>query len=175
MAGQRDLLTGLRVAVLTCSDTRTARDDGAGDVLAQGVAELGWTVVARALVPDEREQISAHLARWVRDGCCDVVLTTGGTGLGPRDVTPEATLDILERLAPGLAELIRREGQRQTPFAALSRGVAGMAGQTLVVNLPGSPRAAAHALATLAPVLAHAVSMLHGGGHPAPRGPDPGA
>ena len=158
MAGQRDLLTGLRVAVLTCSDTRTARDDGAGDVLAQGVAELGWTVVARALVPDEREQISAHLARWVRDGCCDVVLTTGGTGLGPRDVTPEATALVVERVAPGLAEAMRAV----SPKGRLSRGVAGAVGKCLVLNTPGSASGAVENLQAVVDVLPHALALLAG-------------
>lgn len=159
---------GLRVGVLTVSD-RAARGeyaDESGPALRESAARLGWSPVVSAVVPDERRKIAAVLRRWCsRRDAPDLVLTSGGTGLGPRDVTPEATLDVVDKAAPGLSELMRGRGLRKTPFAALSRGVCGSRKRTLIVNLPGSPRGARESLAAVAEVLPHAVRMLRGGGH----------
>lgn len=157
-----------RLFLLTVSDrcARGERADAGGPALAAAAARLGWTVVESAVVPDEAAAISARLKAW-SDGPAagGLVLTTGGTGLGPRDVTPEATRAVLDREAPGLAERMRREGERSTPLAVLSRGVCGARGRTLIVNLPGSPRGAVESLECLAPLLPHAVAMLAGGDH----------
>ncbi len=159
---------GLRFAILTCSTSRSPEEDGSGAALVAAVQAAGGEVVHRALEPDDRGRIAARLRAWADAGGCDVVLTTGGTGLGPQDVTPEATADVATRGAPGLAEWIRLRGLEQTPLAALSRGVAAIRGQTLLVNLAGSPRAARHGVESLRPLLAHAVAVLRGGGHNAP-------
>jgi molybdenum cofactor synthesis domain-containing protein len=116
------------------------------------------------MVPDDRPRIEATLQELAGAGL-DLVLTTGGTGLGPRDVTPEATLAVVDRLVPGLAEAMRQESLKKTPHAMLSRGIAGVRGRTLIVNLPGSPRAVRECFAVIAPVLTHAVDILGGGGH----------
>ena len=151
---------GERVAVLTVSDTRTVADDASGDAIAAWVAARGATVAARALVRDETLAIAAQLAAWCDADVADVVLTTGGTGLAPRDVTPEATRAVLEREAPGIAERIRATSMERFPRAALSRGLAGTRGATLIVNLPGSTGGVRDALAALDPIFAHAVRVL---------------
>jgi len=165
VADERGALSGLRLGLLTCSSTRTLADDGSGDALERGIAAAGGAVARRALLPDDRGRIADLLRQWADAGDCDVILTTGGTGLGPYDVTPEATADAAERDVPGLAELLRLRGLEQTPFSALSRGRAALRGHTLICNLPGSPRGAAEGLAVLQPVLGHAVRMARGGGH----------
>lgn len=125
------------------------------------------------MVPDERGEIGAALREWADAGVADLILTTGGTGFAPRDVTPEATLEVIDRLAPGLAETMRAAGGRATPHAMLSRAVAGMRGRTLIVNLPGSPRAAQESLEVILPALPHALDLLAGdagdAGHQAHR------
>jgi molybdopterin adenylyltransferase len=162
----------MRVGILTVSDRsfRGEREDLGGPALQRAVCD-GWElhareeqqgveVVATAIVPDERGTIAAKLVEWCDGERLDLILTTGGTGFAPRDVTPEATLDVIERLAPGLAEAIRLESLRITLHAMLSRGVAGIRGRTLIVNLPGSPRGAVESLAVIMPVLPHAVELL---------------
>jgi molybdenum cofactor synthesis domain-containing protein len=121
---------------------------------------LGWQVTRTAIVPDEQSLIRQTLLEWSDGGICDLILTTGGTGFAPRDVTPEATRAVIEREAPGLAEAMRREGAKITPHAVLSRGVAGIRGRCLIVNLPGSPKAAGEDLNQIAPVLNHAIQLL---------------
>lgn len=152
----------MRVSILTISDrsSRGERDDLAGPKLAENVERHGWTVVDRRVVPDDREQISRILVEWSDSGDTDVILTTGGTGFGRRDVTPEATLDVIEKKAPGLAEAMRIASMSITPHAMLSRSVCGIRGDTLIVNLPGSPKAAVENLGVIAPALPHAVDLL---------------
>ena len=149
----------MRAAVLTVSDgvSRGERDDESGDVLDSLLAEDGFEVTRRA-VADERDAIATALRDLAADA--DVVLSTGGTGLAPRDVTPEATADVLERVAPGIAEAIRADAVARTPHGLLSRGLAGAVGSTLVVNLPGSPGACRDGFAVLRPALRHALSLL---------------
>ena len=155
-------IAGLRVAVLTVSDRVAggSRGDEGGDALGELVEAAGGVVVARRVVPDEHEEISGALRAMA--GGADVVLTTGGTGLGPRDVTPEATSAVLDREAPGIAEALRQSSLAITPFAMLSRGTAGLLGRVLVVNLPGNPKAVREEWQVLAPVLAHAVQTASG-------------
>ena len=153
---------GPAVAILTVSDRVAAglRDDRGGDALAELVERAGMTVTARLVVADERVAVETALREL--SGRAEVVLTTGGTGLGPRDVTPEATRAVLDREAPGIAEALRAASLAVTPFAMLSRAVAGLVGKVLVVNLPGNPKAVGEEWVVLEPVLRHAVETAAG-------------
>lgn len=155
-------MTPMRIAILTVSDrsARGEREDASGPALQQAALDQGWQVVRRDIVSDDQELLEDVLAEWADDGQIDVLLTTGGTGFSPRDVTPEATLEVVDRFVPGLCEAMRAESMKQTPHAMLSRAAAGIRGQTLIVNLPGSPKAAIENLAVIAPVLPHAVQLL---------------
>jgi len=154
----------IRTAVLTVSDKgyRGERTDASGPLLADLLREMGAVVVEQTIVPDERDAIARELTRLADEAQVDLIVTTGGTGPAPRDVTPEATRAVIEREMPGLAEVLRWEGYRRTPLAVLSRGVAGIRGQTLIVNLPGSPKAVREGMEVLAPILPHAIQMLRG-------------
>jgi molybdopterin adenylyltransferase len=149
--------------ILTVSDRSTSgqRPDASGPALAAEVEAQGWTVVHQGLVPDDRGAIQDQLIAWAGAGDVDVILTTGGTGFSPRDQTPEATQAVIERPAPGLAEAMRLASLQVTPHAMLSRAIAGIRLRTLIVNLPGSPKAALENLHVIMPVLPHAVELLH--------------
>ncbi len=156
-----------RVAILTVSDScaQGTREDASGPAIREVLSAAGYEIGEARLVPDDRDAIVRALIHFADDGRYDLVFTMGGTGLGPRDVTPEATLALCDRLVPGLSELIRAEGLKKTPNAVLSRGIVGMRGRTLIVNLPGSPRAVREGLEAILGVLTHAVEMMRGGGH----------
>ncbi len=154
-----------RVAILTASDkgSKGERQDASADAIRAIVeGELGWPVVDYAVLPDEREQLAAKLTAWADEGRADLVLTTGGTGFSPRDITPEATLDVAERLVPGLAEAMRAAGLAKTPRAMLSRGVAVIRRRTLIVNLPGSPKGVRESLEAIRSALGHGLEIMTG-------------
>jgi len=153
----------IRVGILTVSDgVMAGREDGSGDLIEAAAKAAGWTVAVRDAVPDEIVRIVDRLISWSDRGVCDLLVTTGGTGLTPRDVTPEATIAVLEREVPGVAEALRASGRHETPFASLGRGVAGTRGSTLIVNLPGSPAGVSAGMAVLQKLADHAVRLLLG-------------
>ncbi len=154
----------ITAGVVTVSDKGYAgeREDVSGPLLADLLHKMGVEVVSQAIVPDEQFGIRRVLTALSDEMQVDLIVTTGGTGPTPRDITPEATEAVIERKMPGLAELLRFEGYRKTPFAVLSRGVAGIRGGTLIVNLPGNPKAVREGMETLAPILPHAIRMLRG-------------
>ncbi len=157
--------SGLRVAILTLSDSRTHSTDQSGAALERLVLGFGATVALRTVMPDDRQRIQDLLIQWADTQSLEVILTTGGTGPGPRDVTPEATRAVCQRELPGFAEQIRAAGMKQTRNALFTRGVAAFRGTTLVINLPGSTRGATHSLETIADLVPHALRMANGGGH----------
>ncbi len=163
----------IRVQVVTVSDSAVARtrEDKSGPAVSARVRELGWTVAGMELVADDSEQISELLKRACDDERAEVILTTGGTGVAARDVTPEATRAAIDREIPGMPELMRAEGRKHTYLAPLSRAVAGTRKRTLIVNLPGSPKGAVESLDAVAKLIPHIVDLLHGRTEhkPAPR------
>jgi len=154
----------IRFGILTASDrsARGERPDLSGPALVDIVREQGWQVAKQAILPDDRAILSGAMADWADSRAIDVLLVTGGTGFAPRDVTPEATRDVIEREAPGLPEAMRAASLQITPHAMLSRLVAGIRGRTLIINLPGSPKGAVENLQVLLPVLEHAIKLLRG-------------
>jgi molybdopterin adenylyltransferase len=154
----------LRLAILTISDagSRGERSDSSGDLIASWAKERGYVLAERALIPDETARIASQLATWCDNDKVDLILTTGGTGLTDRDVTPEATRAILQKEAPGIAEALRMSAFPRFPRAALSRGLAGVRAKTLIVNLPGSPGGVRDGLAVLAVLVEHAVELVTG-------------
>ena len=154
----------IRAAILTISDSVAAgvREDGSGAALAGLAADIGWTIANTKVVADEIEQIAEAVVKWADSKQIDVILCTGGTGLAPRDVTPEALRTIAPREAAGFGELMRAEGRKSTRFAALSRSGAFTRGETLILALPGSPRGAVESLNAVADLIPHAVNLLHG-------------
>jgi len=149
------------------SDSTAAgqREDKSGRVIADFLANQPVTVDCYEVLPDDKEVIAARLKRLADEEGCQLVFTTGGTGLGPRDVTPEATLSVIERSVPGIAEAIRKHGKERTPFSMLSRGEAGVRGQCLIINMPGSSRGALESMQALFPGLLHIFPMMEGKGH----------
>jgi molybdenum cofactor synthesis domain-containing protein len=152
----------IKFAILTVSDRSSSgmREDRSGPVLQQAVTDYGWEVTQTGIVSDEISEIKEKLINWSDSGKINVILTTGGTGFSPRDVTPEATKEVLDRVAPGLAEAMRAGSLTITSHAMLSRAVAGISKKTLIINLPGSPKGALENFRIIAPVLPHAVQLL---------------
>lgn len=159
--------SAIRVAILTISDTsaRGEKPDRGGPAVRGRCVKLGWQIVSEAILPDDHAQISERLKQIADAGQVELILTTGGTGLGPRDVTPEATTDVCSRIVPGLTEMMRERGRQSTPRAALSRAVVGTRGATLIVNLPGSPKGAVESLDAIAELLPHAAEVMRGARH----------
>ncbi len=154
----------MRVGVLTISDrgAKGGREDESGRLIKDMVSQIHGHVERYEIVPDDEERIAARLKTWSDEDDLDLILTTGGTGFSPRDTTPEATLSVIERLAPGIAEAMRAEGLRKTPRAMLSRAVAGIRGRTLIINLPGSTKAVRESLSAILPALPHGIEIIRG-------------
>ncbi|MQF48341.1 MogA/MoaB family molybdenum cofactor biosynthesis protein [SAR202 cluster bacterium AC-647-N09_OGT_505m] len=150
------------LGVLTSSDMGAAgqREDTSGQAIKEIFLALGFSLSRYEIVPDEKEIISTRLREWADSGEIDLIVTTGGTGLGPRDVTPEATLDVIQRPVPGISEALRQSGLSHTPMAMLSRGISGLRGRCLIINLPGSPRAVRECLETVVEAIPHALETL---------------
>ncbi len=160
MALNRQLSAG----VLTLSDSRGVAEDESGAALKNLLEKNGFTINNYSVIPDDENRIKKTLKEWSDEGL-DLILTTGGTGPGPRDITPEATAAVIEKNMPGFAELIRFEGSKKTNRAYLSRGICGIRGKTIIINLPGSKKGAIESLEAVADLIPHAVSMMEGGGH----------
>lgn len=160
MATEEEMVLGFGILTVSDRSSRGERPDQSGPVLERQVLSQGWRVIHQAVVPDELFAVRDLLAAWADAGDLDVILTTGGTGFSPRDVTPEATQAVIERVAPGIAEAMRLASLKVTPHAMLSRAVAGVRKRCLIVNLPGSPRGAMENLQVILPVLTHAVQLL---------------
>lgn len=157
----------MRVSILTLSDSVFSGkyEDRSGPAVMARCQALGWEVVSCAVLADDQAAIEAFLRQVSSANSVDLILTTGGTGLGPRDVTPEATVAVSERLIPGFPEQMRAVGAKKTPRALLSRAAAGICGNTIIINLPGSPKGAVESLDAIAELVPHAVAILHGGNH----------
>jgi molybdenum cofactor synthesis domain-containing protein len=152
----------IRIGIITISDrsSRGERIDESGPALVHAVSQQGWQVIRTEILPDEIEQLIKTLTEWTESGAMDLILTTGGTGFSPRDITPEATQAVIQRPTPGLSEAMRSASLRITPHAMLSRATSGIRARTLIVNLPGSPKGALENFAVLLPILPHAIQLL---------------
>lgn len=152
----------IRIGIITISDrsSRGERIDESGPALVHAVSQQGWQVIRTGILPDEIEQLTKTLTEWTESGAMDLILTTGGTGFSPRDITPEATQAVIQRPTPGLSEAMRSASLRITPHAMLSRATSGIRARTLIVNLPGSPKGALENFAVLLPILPHAIQLL---------------
>ena len=157
----------MKVAVITISDSvaRGTRQDSSGVALAARCKDLGWQVSGIHVIPDESAEIQSLLRKLADENALDLILTTGGTGLGPRDSTPEATQAIADKLIPGFAEEMRRSGLAHTPRAIMSRGIAAIRGNTLILNLPGTPKGAVQSLDAVAALIPHSIEIIHGARH----------
>jgi molybdopterin adenylyltransferase len=157
----------MRVALITVSDSSTqgTRPDGTGPALIERCRELGWQVVSTEILPDDRATLEARLSALADSGAADLILAAGGTGIGPRDITPEATAAVCVKLLPGLGEVMREKGRHLNERAVLSRAIAGVRAQSIIVNLPGSPRGAVESFDAVQSVLAHAVAVVGGARH----------
>ena len=155
---------GFRAVIITVSDrgARGEREDGSGPEIARMLEAAGLEIIGRRIIPDEKEMIHQMLLEWCDGGDADLILTTGGTGVSPRDVTPDATREVIDREIPGMAEAMRRQSAAVTPHAMISRALAGIRGRTLIINLPGSPKGARENLSVLLPALAHAIEKIKG-------------
>jgi len=155
---------GIKAVVITVSDrgARGQREDASGPAIARMLEAEGMEIVGRRIIPDEKEIIRQMLLEWCNGGDADLILTTGGTGVSPRDVTPDATREVIDREIPGMAEAMRHQSAAVTPHAMISRALVGIRGRTLIINLPGSPKGAMENLSVLIPALTHAIEKIKG-------------
>jgi molybdopterin adenylyltransferase len=165
LTDENPISAGAGIVTISDSCARGEREDASGPAIGKILLEGGYRIAGESVVPDDQAAIARELIRFADECGCELVFTTGGTGLGPRDVTPEATASVCDRLVPGLGELMRAEGLKKTRNAVLSRGMAGIRGRTLIINLPGSPRAVRESLEAILDVLPHSLEMMRGGGH----------